>query len=136
MAISDVILCIAEWLSTTGIDVIHVLNKAFLFVFFAVGWTHQINVTVDHSILLPCQVKFSTRPINLKNLYVYWQDNNEKVLFHYDEGKVLSENQNNLYKNRITASENNLAFGNISIKMERLTIQDNSKTVCATIKKR
>ncbi|XP_046903519.1 CD276 antigen homolog isoform X2 [Hypomesus transpacificus] len=124
-------------LSPLQVEMGHHLRFIFLVCLgLTVGWTHQINVTVDHSILLPCQVKFSTRPINLKNLYVYWQDNNEKVLFHYDEGKVLSENQNNLYKNRITASENNLAFGNISIKMERLTIQDNSKTVCAYYKEK
>ena len=112
-------------------DVIHVLNKALLFVSFAVTWTHPINVTVGHSVLLPCQVNFSTQPIDLKNLSVWWQDNNDKVLFSYDEGKVWSTNQDNLYTNRTTASENNLAFGNISIKMEDLTIQDNSKDICA-----
>ncbi|XP_067117526.1 ICOS ligand-like [Osmerus mordax] len=95
-----------------------------------VTWTHPINVTVGHSILLPCQVNFSTHPIDLKKFFVYWQDNNEKVLFYLNEGKVLSEHQNHLYKNRIKASEK-LAFGNISLEMEGLTIQDNSKTVCA-----
>ncbi|XP_045910471.1 CD276 antigen homolog [Micropterus dolomieu] len=86
----------------------------------------DVNTTVGESTVLPCFLKTPTLT-DLKNLRFYWQDEGKCVLYSFNEGKEMPEHVNELYRDRITAFQQDMIRGNISVKVKNITLKDNQK---------
>ncbi|KAI9535039.1 hypothetical protein NQZ68_007127 [Dissostichus eleginoides] len=93
----------------------------------------RVNTTVGKSTILPCWM--NTTITGLHNLRFYWQDENKKVLYSFNKGTEVPKYVDTLYRGRITAFHQDMIRGNISIKLENTTMEDNQKVfdVFATV---
>nr|XP_033965814.1 CD276 antigen homolog [Pseudochaenichthys georgianus] len=85
----------------------------------------RVNTTVGKSTILPCLM--NTTITDLRNLRFYWQDENNKVLYSFDQGTEVPKYVDRLYRGRITAFHQDMRRGNVSIKLENTTMEDNQK---------
>lgn len=85
----------------------------------------RVNTTVGKSTILPCLM--NTTITDLRNLRFYWQDENNKVLYSFDQGTEVPKYVDRLYRGRITAFHQDMRRGNVSIKLENTTMEDNNK---------
>ncbi|KAF1382195.1 hypothetical protein PFLUV_G00141120 [Perca fluviatilis] len=85
-----------------------------------------VNTTVGESTVLPCNLMLPATT-DLKHLRFYWQDEREQVLYSFNEGKEMPEHVNKLYRDRITAFPQDMTGGNISVKFEYPTLEDNHR---------
>ncbi|XP_030285375.1 uncharacterized protein LOC115588745 [Sparus aurata] len=91
----------------------------------------QILVTanVGGSVLIPCSLP--GYPLSLNRFY--WQEG-EQHFFHWDGGKVMKI-QNNKYENRTQVFSSGFGYGNISIRLDNISPEDDQKTFFAVVKK-
>ncbi len=84
----------------------------------------NINTTVAESTVLPCSLS-TTTPIFTSSLRFYWQDDRDYVLYSFNKGKEMPEHVKHLYRERITAFQQDMIRGNISVKVKNTTLEDN-----------
>ncbi len=84
----------------------------------------NINTTVAESTVLPCSLS-TTTPVFTSSLRFYWQDDRDYVLYSFNKGKEMPEHVKDLYRERITAFQQDMIRGNISVKVKNTTLEDN-----------
>ncbi|KAM8749726.1 uncharacterized protein AB9X84_014426 isoform 3-T3 [Acanthopagrus schlegelii] len=87
-----------------------------------------LHVAVGGSVLIPCSLP--GYPHNLK--WFYWQED-EYLVFHWDGGKTIPV-QNNKYKDRYQVFNSEFSSGNISIRLDNISLEDDEKTFFAYVK--
>ena len=87
-----------------------------------------LHVAVGGSVLIPCSLP--GYPHNLK--WFYWQED-EYLVFHWDGGKTIPV-QNNKYKDRYQVFNSEFSSGNISIRLDNISPEDDQKTFFAYVK--
>ncbi|KAM8749725.1 uncharacterized protein AB9X84_014426 isoform 2-T2 [Acanthopagrus schlegelii] len=87
-----------------------------------------LHVAVGGSVLIPCSLP--GYPHNLK--WFYWQED-EYLVFHWDGGKTIPV-QNNKYKDRCQVFNSEFNSGNISIRLDNISLEDDEKTFFAYVK--
>ncbi|XP_031145565.1 T-lymphocyte activation antigen CD80-like [Sander lucioperca] len=86
----------------------------------------HVNTTVGEFTVLPC-ILMLPATTGLKQLRFYWQDDRAYVLYSFNEGKEMPEHVNELYRDRITAFPQDMTGGNISVKLQYPTLEDNHR---------
>ncbi|XP_070832498.1 ICOS ligand-like [Chaetodon trifascialis] len=82
-----------------------------------------LNATVGGSVLIPCSLPVS--PMRL--IWMYWQEEeSESHLLHWN--KNSPQPITNKYKNRCRAFETQFRFGNMSIILDNVTVDEDQKT--------
>ncbi|XP_067458978.1 CD276 antigen-like isoform X2 [Thunnus thynnus] len=88
-----------------------------------------LNATVGGSILIPCSL-----PVNSTSIkWFYWQeDGSDKLLFHWhiSEKTVPVADE---YRNRCQVFNNDFSSGNISIRLNNVSVGDDQKTFSAFV---
>ncbi|GAA6225249.1 CD276 antigen homolog [Lates japonicus] len=84
-----------------------------------------VNGTRGAPWLWPCQHTF-TEPFQPNDSFIYWQSLNNTVLHAYVNGKEESKHQNQLFKNKTKIFPDQLPFGNFSLVIDPLTLNDNT----------
>ena len=117
-------------------DIISLLtnNSYYISIFsFLAPIMGQISVpliaTVGESILIPCSL-----PVNSTSIkWFYWQEHgSEKLLFHWDKsGKTQPVAYE--YRNRCQVFNNDFSSGNISIRLNNVSVGDDQKTFSAFV---
>ncbi|XP_073330019.1 CD276 antigen-like [Pagrus major] len=90
--------------------------------------TLLLNATVGGSVLIPCSLP--GYPLSLR--WFYWQEG-EQHFFHWKDGKIISI-QNNEYENRTQVFNSGFGSGNISIRLDNISPEDDQKTFFALVK--
>ncbi|KAA8588442.1 hypothetical protein FQN60_001636 [Etheostoma spectabile] len=85
-----------------------------------------VNTTVGESPVLPC-ILMLPATTDLKLLRFYWQDDRAYVLYSFNKGKEMHEHVHELYRDRIAAFPQDITEGNISVKLENTTLEDNQR---------
>ena len=100
-----------------------------------IGSHEAIKVVVGDDVILPCQVKSKdnvtqqTEPFYVTNLTVEWRLNKTKVLV-YRSGGYDSSSQDQRFKDRTSLSRDEMAHGNISLKLTNVTQNDAGNFTC------
>lgn len=84
-----------------------------------------VNGTRGAPWLWPCQHIFP-EPFQPNDSFIYWQSLNNTVLHAYVNGKEESIHQNQLFKNKTKIFADQLPFGNFSLVIDPLTLNDNT----------
>ncbi|XP_051260232.1 ICOS ligand-like [Dicentrarchus labrax] len=89
-----------------------------------------LSATVGGSVLIPCSLPVP--PLRLK--WFYWQeDQSNKILFHWDpNGQTIPIAEE--YKNRCQVFPTEFSSGNISIRLDNVTVGDDNKTFWANVR--
>ncbi|XP_042281981.1 butyrophilin subfamily 1 member A1-like isoform X6 [Thunnus maccoyii] len=89
-----------------------------------------LNATVGGSVLIPCSL-----PVNSTSIkWFYWQeDGSEKLLFHWDKSGETQPVADE-YRNRCQVFNTEFSSGNISIKLNNVSVGDDQKTFWAFIR--
>ncbi|XP_059199292.1 CD276 antigen homolog [Centropristis striata] len=86
----------------------------------------DVNTTVGESMTFPCTLTIPATAA-LKNLRFYWQDKENCVLYSFNEGREMPNHVHKLYRGRVTAFSQEMIRGNVSVKLNNITLQDNQK---------
>ncbi|XP_041807267.1 ICOS ligand-like isoform X2 [Chelmon rostratus] len=87
----------------------------------------SLSATVGGSVLIPCSLP--VEPVRLK--WFYWQEDQSKnILFHWDTNNP-TQPMTDKYKNRCQAFEAEFSSGNISIRLDSVTVMEDQKTFWA-----
>ncbi|XP_034742087.1 CD276 antigen homolog [Etheostoma cragini] len=85
-----------------------------------------VNTTAGVSTVLPC-IMMLPATTDSKHLRFYWQDDRTYVLYSFNKGKEMHEHVHELYRDRIAAFSQDLTEGNISVKLENPTVEDDQR---------
>uniref|UniRef100_UPI0037E715BA butyrophilin subfamily 3 member A2-like n=1 Tax=Semicossyphus pulcher TaxID=241346 RepID=UPI0037E715BA len=90
---------------------------------------HQVMVMVGDDVVLPCQLD---PPIDAVSMTVEWgrPDLNPRFVYVWHDGKELSVDQNEAYKQRASLSVSKLKRGDLSLTLTKVTISDNGIYRC------
>ncbi|XP_064799981.1 ICOS ligand-like isoform X2 [Oncorhynchus masou masou] len=86
---------------------------------------NEVTGIIGESVLLSCDLKSSTA-IDTARLRFHWQDESERVLYSFNIGEE-NQHQDSLYTNRTKAFRSEMSSGNISIKLNHVTLEDKQK---------
>ncbi|XP_044221738.1 butyrophilin-like protein 2 isoform X2 [Thunnus albacares] len=88
-----------------------------------------LNATVGGSVLIPCSL-----PVNSTSIkWFYWQEHgSEKLLFHWDKSGETQPVADE-YSNRCQVFNTEFSSGNISIKLNNVSVGDDQKTFLAFV---
>ncbi|XP_064799911.1 ICOS ligand-like [Oncorhynchus masou masou] len=86
---------------------------------------NEVTGIIGESVLLSCDLKSSTA-IDTARLRFHWQDESERVLYSFNKGEE-NQHQDSLYTNRTKAFLSEMSSGNISIKLNHVTLEDKQK---------
>lgn len=85
---------------------------------------HNLNASVGESVTIPCQLNTSS-PIPLERLRFHLQERESmKVLYSFNKGKQMPEHVDELYRNRTEAFVHAMVKGDISVRLNNLTLGD------------
>ncbi|XP_042281974.1 butyrophilin-like protein 9 isoform X2 [Thunnus maccoyii] len=89
-----------------------------------------LNATVGGSVLFPCSL-----PVNSTSIkWFYWQeDGSDKLLFHWDKSGETQPVADE-YRNRCQVFNTEFSSGNISIKLNNVSVGDDQKTFWASVR--
>ncbi|XP_042281984.1 T-lymphocyte activation antigen CD80-like [Thunnus maccoyii] len=88
-----------------------------------------LDATVGGSVLIPCSLPVNSTSI----IWFYWQeDGSEKVLFHWDKSGETQPVADE-YRNRCQVSNTEFSSGNISIRLNNVSVGDDQKTFWANV---
>lgn len=89
----------------------------------------HLNATVGGSVLIPCSIPVNSRSIT----WFYWQeDKSNNILFHWhidNKTQTVAEG----YRNRCQALNTEFSSGNISIRLNNVSVGDDNKTFWANV---
>ncbi len=93
--------------------------------------TSLLNATVGGSVLISCVLPVSETKLSLR--WFFWQeDNSENISYHWDiDGKTRPVSDK--YKNRCSAFSPEFSSGNISIRLDNVTVEDDQKIFWAWV---
>ncbi|XP_042281986.1 butyrophilin subfamily 3 member A2-like isoform X2 [Thunnus maccoyii] len=88
-----------------------------------------LNATVGGSVLIPCSL-----PVNSTSIkWFYWQEHgSDKLLFHWDKSGETQPVADE-YRNRCQVFNNDFSSGNISIRLNNVSVGDDQKTFWANV---
>ncbi|XP_067459036.1 CD276 antigen homolog [Thunnus thynnus] len=88
-----------------------------------------LSATVGGSVLIPCSL-----PVNSTSIrWFYWaEDGSDKLLFHWHKS-VQTAPVADEYKNRRQGFNTEFSFGNISIRLNNVSVGDDQKTFWASV---
>ncbi|XP_067458970.1 CD276 antigen-like isoform X2 [Thunnus thynnus] len=88
-----------------------------------------LNATVGGSVLIPCSL-----PVNSKGItWFYWQEEqSNNILFHWHTSKITEDIAKD-YRNRCQVSNTEFSSGNISIRLNNVSVGDDQKTFWAFV---
>ncbi|XP_029932745.1 CD276 antigen-like [Myripristis murdjan] len=97
---------------------------------YVIKSTEEVRAVVGKNVTLPCHTE---PPKNLTSLTVVWKKG-ESFVHLYRHGQDDHDQQHQQYTNRIILSSEDLAKGNLSLKLLRVQQDDQGKYTCAVMK--